>query len=78
LLALRVEIARGLVENQDLRRGEDRARDREPLLLTARELDAALADERLVALGWSRRLPLRRGLPGASAPAILSSSVPAR
>ena len=55
LLALRVEIARGLVENQDLRRGQDRARDREPLLLAARQLDAALADERVVASGKLER-----------------------
>ena len=54
LLALRVEIARRLVEDQDLRRREDRARDREPLLLPARELHAALADECLVALGQAR------------------------
>ena len=38
LLALRVEIARGLVENQYLRCGEQRARDREPLLLPSRQL----------------------------------------
>ena len=48
LLALGVEIARRFVEDQDLRRGENRAGDREPLLLAAGELDAALADERVV------------------------------
>ena len=46
LLALGVEVARRLVEDQDLRRREDRARDRQPLLLAARQLHAALADER--------------------------------
>ena len=35
LLALGVEVARRLVEDQDLRRREDRARDRQPLLLAA-------------------------------------------
>jgi hypothetical protein len=33
LLALGVEVARRFVEDEDLRRREDRARDREPLLL---------------------------------------------
>src|SRR5262249_14780721 len=36
--ALRVEVARGLVRDQDLGVGHDRARDRHPLLLPAREL----------------------------------------
>ena len=35
---LRVEVARGLVGDQDLRVGHDRARDRDALLLAAREL----------------------------------------
>ena len=51
LLALGVEIARGFVENEDLRRRQDRPGDRQPLLLAAGELDAALADERLVFFG---------------------------
>ena len=51
LLAFGVEVARGLVEDQDLRDGEDRARDGEPLLLAAGQLHAALADERLVLFG---------------------------
>ena len=51
LLALGVEIARRFVEDQDLRRGEDRARDGEPLLLAAGQLHAAFADEGVIALG---------------------------
>ena len=50
LLALGIEIARRFVENQDLRPGEDRARDRQALLLAAREFDAAFADRRLISL----------------------------
>src|SRR5262249_28395592 len=51
LLALGVEVARGFVEDQNLRLLEDRAGDRQPLLLAARQLHAALTDERVVALG---------------------------
>src|SRR5207248_3110708 len=51
LLTLRVQVARRLVEDEDLRVREDRPGDGQPLLLAARELDAALADERFVALG---------------------------
>ena len=39
-----VERRRRLVEHQDRRRLEDRARDRDALLLAARELEPALAD----------------------------------
>ena len=49
-LALGVERARGLVEDQDRRVLQDRARDRDALALSAGELDAALADERVVAV----------------------------
>jgi hypothetical protein len=35
LLAFRVQIAGGLVEDEDLRRRQDRPRDGQPLLLTA-------------------------------------------
>ena len=48
LLAFGVEVARRLVEDEDLRRRQDRPGDGQPLLLAAGELDAALADERLV------------------------------
>src|SRR5690606_23585325 len=51
LFAFGVEVARGLVEDEDARRGEDRARDRETLLLSTGQLHTALADERIVALG---------------------------
>ena len=51
LLALRIQIAGRFVENQDLGRREDRPGDGQALLLAAGELDAALADERLVSLG---------------------------
>ena len=47
LLALGVEVARGFVEDEDLRRRQDRAGNGQSLLLAARELDAALADERV-------------------------------
>ena len=50
-LGLGVEGARRLVEDQDRRVSQDRARDRDPLLLAARESVAPLADHRLVALG---------------------------
>ena len=49
-LALAVEARRRLVEDQDARIGEDRARDRDALALAARQLHAALADDRVVAL----------------------------
>ena len=49
-LALAVEARRGLVEDEDARVGEDGPRDRDALALAAGELDAALADHRVVAL----------------------------
>ena len=51
VLALGVEGAGGLVEDEDARVLEDGAGDGHPLLLPAGELHAALADERRVALG---------------------------
>src|SRR5262249_22553114 len=51
LLALGVEVAGGFVENEDLGSGQDRSRNGQSLLLAARELDAALADEGLVLFG---------------------------
>src|SRR5215204_414608 len=50
-LALAVQARRGLVEDQNLRLGQDRARDGDALPLPARELHAALADDRVVAVG---------------------------
>ena len=49
-LALGVERARRLVEQQDRAVGEDRARDREPLPLPAGQPHAALAEIAVVAL----------------------------
>src|SRR4051794_27069405 len=49
-LALAVEARGRLVEDEDARVREDRSRDGNPLALPARKLDAALADDRLVAL----------------------------
>ena len=49
LLGAGVERAGRLVEQQDLRVLQDGARDRHPLLLAARQLQAAFADRRLVA-----------------------------
>src|SRR5690606_2376398 len=50
-LAFRIERARRLVEQQDRRVLEERAGDRDALALAAREPHAALAEERVVALG---------------------------
>src|SRR6185312_16986004 len=44
-----IEAAGGLVQNQDGRVGEQRARDREALALSAGEFDAALAHDGVVA-----------------------------
>ena len=51
LLGVGVERRGRLVEDQDRRRLEDGAGDRHALLLAARELQAALADHGLVAVG---------------------------
>ena len=53
-LGVAVERAGGLVEQQDRRRLEDRARDGDALLLAARELQAALAHHGAVALRQPR------------------------
>ena len=50
-LGLRVERRGGLVEDEDRGIAQDRPRDRDALLLAAREPVAALADDGLVALG---------------------------
>ena len=46
-LGQRVERRGGLVEHQQVRTPQQRARDREPLFLAARHLDAAFADHRV-------------------------------
>ena len=51
MLAFRVEVAGGFVEGEGLRLGQDGAGDGEALLLAAGGLDAALADESIVAAG---------------------------
>ena len=51
LLALCIEVAGGLVEDQDLGRRTNRPGYGQALLLAARELDATLADKRFVVLG---------------------------
>ena len=50
-LRLGVERGRRLVEHEDLRVADERARDGHALLLAARQLDAAVADLRLEAVG---------------------------
>jgi len=49
-LALVVERARGLVEDEDRRVDRQRARDGDALALAAGEIDAALLDERVIAV----------------------------
>src|SRR5262249_33737116 len=51
LLALIVESARRLIEDQNTRVGDECTRDGNTLTLTARETGAALTDDRVVALG---------------------------
>ena len=64
VLLRRVDRRGRVVEDQHLRVGEDRARDRDALALAARERVAALAEHRLVALGQrarrTRRAPASR------------------
>src|SRR5204863_9320903 len=50
-LGAAVDAARGLVEEEDGRVLQERAREREPLALAARELDPAVADLRVQAQG---------------------------
>ena len=50
-LALGVEVAGGLVEDEDPRVGQDGPGDGQPLPLAAAEPHAALADQRVVAVG---------------------------
>ena len=53
-LGLVVERARRLVEQQDRRILEDRPGDRHALALPARQAHAAVADDRVVAVGQHR------------------------
>ena len=54
LLALGIERGGRLVEDQDARLGDERAGDREPLALAARQIGAALLDHRVIALRHPR------------------------
>ena len=54
LLRLRIERRSRFVEDEDARVLEYRARDRDALLLAARELEPALADARFVAVRQAR------------------------
>ena len=55
LFRLRIERRRRFVEDQDRRVLQQRARDRDALLLAAGQLQAALADFGFVAVGQRRR-----------------------
>src|SRR5579864_8349866 len=46
-----VEAGRGFVENQDARLGQNRTSNRNSLALASRQLDAALANDRVVFVG---------------------------
>ena len=59
-----VERRRRFVEHQNRRRLQHRARDRDPLLLAARKLEAALADRRLIALRQRADEPVDLGVLG--------------
>ena len=49
-LGERVHRRERVVEHDDARSGDERARERDPLALAAGEVDAALADQRVVAV----------------------------
>ena len=51
LLAFRVQARGGLVQDQDRQVADQGARDGDALLLSARQRDAALADDGVVAIG---------------------------
>ena len=63
-LRLRVQARRRLVQDQHARIRQERPRQRHPLPLAARQLDAALADQRAVALRQARDELMRVGDPG--------------
>ena len=73
-LGLGVEGARRLVEDQDRRVAQDRARDRDSLLLAAGEAVAALADKRVVTVrkGGDQVVDLRGARRPARSPASLA------
>ena len=71
LLAGRIDVRGGLVEDEDRRVFEERAGDGDPLALAARELRAALADLGRETLGRPR---MKSPICAASAAAAISSS----
>jgi hypothetical protein len=73
LLGQRIERRGGLVEDQQARLAHQRPRDRQPLLLAARQLHAALADHRVQPLG--RALPAGTRTSAWRIAATISSSV---
>ena len=73
-LGLRVEGRGRLVQHEDGRVPEDRARNRDPLLLASREAIAALADHGVVAVG---RVAISSWICAARAASSISSSVAA-
>ena len=64
VLALGVDLAGGLVEDQDRRLAEDRAGDAEALPLPAGELAADAVEQRVVALGLFQDEVVREGALG--------------
>ena len=62
-LRLGVDGRHRVVQDEDARAGDERPRERDALALTAGEIDAALADQRVVAVGQVRDEPCdARGL----------------
>ena len=76
-LRFRIEARGRLVQDQYRRIGEERARQRHALPLAARELDAALADQRAVALGQAQDEVVRIGKPRRLFDRLHSSARPA-
>jgi hypothetical protein len=72
-LALGIERGGRLVEQQQRRVAQDRARDRDALALAARQRDAALADRRVVACGSADEFAAARS---SAARSISASSRP--
>ena len=60
-LRVRVDAGEGVVEDEDARRGREHARQRDALLLPARERHAALADDRVEAVREGGQVGFERG-----------------
>ncbi len=77
-LGLDVDAAGGVVEDEDARVHDQRARDGDALALAAAEREAALADDRVVALGERGDEVVRlRGLRGAARTSLVARLRPA-